>query len=230
MAIKVNKNFLEAVESGLSFKKLPDLKALKKSLKALPNRPDIGNTQMAEYSPLEKRVQLAENIDSVVSNVGFLAETKPVLKALSKLGTVGAVGGKALTVAGRLAAPVQAALWQLDAVRTMAEPKYRAEAEKAVDRTLENTDPNQSFNIPIAVSALARPTSTVQGLLDNLSQSDTDIINQQLKQDSQDRQLLRLRRERSTILGRRSESKGDREVPLPDIREGTQPNARKFFK
>lgn len=230
MAVKLNKNFLKAVESAISFQKLPDLNALKKSLKATPNRPDIGATQMAEYSPLEKKVQLAENIDSSVSNIGFLAETKPALKVLSKLGAAGAVGGKALPVAGRLAAPVQAALWQLDAGRTMVEPKYRAEAQKAVERTLENTDPNQAFNLPIMLSALARPTSTVQGLLDTLGQSDTDIINQQLKQDSQDRQLLRLLKERSTVLGRRSESKGDREVPLPDIREGTQPNARKFFK
>jgi len=252
MPIKLNKDFLDAVEKGvISLEKAtpkiaialekaaPKIAApVKKAVKGAENRPDIGDTQMARYSPLEDKVQTAENIDSAISNAGFLAETKAGLNLLSKLGKVGATGGKILSGVGKVAEPVQMALWTLDSARTMADPEYRAEAQKAVEAATEKMPSDTAFSPSLFVSAAARPVSTIQGELDTLNQLGTNQINEQLKQEKLDRQMRRLiekaKAERATILGRRSGVQDNRDVPAVDIRNANQRSeqqaAQRYFK
>jgi flagellar motility protein MotE (MotC chaperone) len=241
MPIKLNKDFLKAVEAGVIAleKAAPTIaEPVKKILKGGENRPDIGQTQMAEYSPFESRVQTAENIDSAVSNASFLAETEAGLNLLSKLGAIGLAGGKVLSTVGQVAEPIQETLWGLDAVRTLASPKYRAEAQKAVEATTEASPSDTAFSGSLFTSALARPTSTAQGELDTISQLETDQINEQLKQERLDRQMRRLlekaKAERATILGHRSGVQDNRDVPAVGIRNANQRSeqqaAQRYFK
>jgi hypothetical protein len=237
MPVKLNKDFLDAVERGIVVlqKEAPKIAApVKKALKGADNRPDLGDTKVARYSPLESKVQTTENVDSAISNAGYLAETKAGLNALSKLGKAGAVGGKILSTAGKVAEPVQMALWTVDSARTMTDPKYRAETQKMIESVSEGTPEDTVFSPTAFTSALARPVSTVQGELDTISQLDTNQLNEQLKQERLDRQMQRLlgkaKSERETILGRRIKSQNDRDVPAVEIRKGAQPNPRKFFK
>jgi hypothetical protein len=236
MPIKLNKDFLDAVEKGVA--SLEKNTTIKKAMKGGKNRPDIGDTQIAKYSPFEKGVQTAENIDSAVSNAGFLAETEAGLNLLSKLGAIGLAGGKVLSTVGQVAAPVQRALWTLDSARTMTDPKYRAETQKVVEGITEESPSNTALSGGLFTSAVARPTSTAQGVLDTISQLETDQINEQLKQERLDRQMRRLlekaKAERATILGHRSGVQDNRDVPAVDIRNANQRSeqqaAQRYFK
>ena len=245
MAIKLNKDFLDAVEKGIvaTQRVAPETISLKKAeffkkaLKRADNRPDLGDTKMARYSPLESKVQTTENVDSAISNAGYLAETKDGLNALSKLGKVGVVGGKILSTAGKIAEPVQMALWTVDSARTMTDPKYRAETQKMIESVAEETPADTVFSPTAFTSALARPVSTLQGELDTVSQLDTNQLNEQLKQERLNRQMQRLlgkaKAERATILGHRIKSQNDRDVPAVDIRNANQQSeqkaARRYF-
>jgi hypothetical protein len=236
MPIKINKDFLDAVEKGVA--SLGKNTTFKKAMKGAGNRPDIGDTQMARYSPLEEKVQNAENVDAAVSNAGFLAETKGGAELLSKLGTIGGAGGKLLSSAGKVAEPVQMALWSLDSARTMADPEYRAEAQKAIEAATEKMPSDTAFSPSLFVSAIARPVSTVQGTLDTISQLGTNQINERLKQERLDQQMRRLldssKAERATILGHRSKVQDNRDVPAVDIRNANrrseQQAAQRYFK
>jgi hypothetical protein len=241
MPIKLNKDFLDAVEKGvIALEKVAPTIAepVKKILRGGENRLDIGQTQMDEYSPFESGVQTAENIDSAVSNAGFLAETDAGLNLLSKLGAIGVTGGRILSTVGRVAEPVQETLWGIDGVRTMADPQYRAEAQKAIEGATKEMPSDTAFSPSLFVSAFARPTSTAQGELDTVSQLETDQINEQLKQERLDRQMRRLldksKAERATILGRRSGVQDNRDVPAVDIRNANQRSeqqaAQRYFK
>ena len=184
------------------------------------NPPDLGNTEVEKYSGLEKNVQRAELLDSVVSNAAFASDIAGQLPKLAK-------AAKVVSTVGKVAEPVQAALWMLDSARATADPKYRAESEKAVTKILESDSQPVVKQLRVAASTVARPVSTVRGMLDSVSESDTRKLNAELRGEAAQRRLK--------ALGESFEQKrAEADVPEVDIRKGdkqrTERVARKFFK
>jgi hypothetical protein len=248
--IKLAKSFADAVEEGvfalnkkpnIVLTKKPSNVALERAIKKkvvqdTPNLPDVGATKMAEYSPFERGVQTIENVDSAVGNVGFLAEYVPkVISKFTQLSPNAALTGRVLSGVGKLAEPVQPALWVLDAARTLADPKYRAEAQKALESEMDDTAPNKKYSPSTFFSAVSRPNSTAQAIIDTVSSTETRDMNSELKAQRLDRRLQDLigknKAERATILGRRNRPQREQDVPAVDVnQQRDQEAARKFFK
>lgn len=253
------KSFPDAVDAAIAFlykKRKPDLKAvLGDSLAISPkttsvtskyelpepskkvvrralaegNPPDFGDTQTKKYSGLEKNVQRAELADALVSNAAFVADIAGKVPKLAKAARV--VSG-----AGKVAAPAQAALWMLDSARATADPEYRAETEKAVTENLESGSNPFVKQLRVAASTVARPVSTIRGMLDSLSEADTRRINAELRDQPSQRRMKDLQDQRQLkAIGEAFErARSEAEVPEVDIRQGdkqrTERAARKFFK
>lgn len=149
------------------------------------NYPDVGNTVTPKYSRLEKGVQTAENIDSFISNAGFTADAVARLaRNAPKVANV----AKAVSTTAKIAEPVQMALWSMDAGRTLLDAEYRRQAQSGVEQVLdENKISPIKASINTTLSGMARPVSTVRGLLDAKAQIDTDQMTQDLKGQSIDR-------------------------------------------
>lgn len=200
---------------------LPDTskKAVKRALLE-GNPPDLGNTEVEKYSGLEKNVQRAETLDSVISNAAFAADIAGHIPKLANAARVVSTVGKAV-------GPIQPTLWMLDSARATADPKYRAESEKAVTKILESDSQPFVKQLRVGASTWARPVSTVRGMLDSVSESDTRKLNAELRGEAAQRRLK--------DLGESFEQKrAEADVPEVDIRKGdkqrTERVARKFFK
>jgi hypothetical protein len=184
------------------------------------NPPDLGKTEVEEYSGLEKNVQRAETLDSVISNTAFVSDIAGQIPKLAK-------AARFFSTVGKAAEPVQAALWMLDSARATADPKYRAESEKAVTKILESDSQPVVKQLRVAASTVARPVSTIRGMLDSVSEADTRRLNAELRGEAAQRRLK--------DLGESFEQKrAEADVPEVDIRKGdkqrTERVARKFFK
>lgn len=184
------------------------------------NPPDLGKTEVEEYSGLEKNVQRAETLDSWISNAAFGSDIAGQIPKLAK-------ATRFISTVGKAAEPVQAALWMLDSARATADPKYRAESEKAVTKILESDSQPVVKQLRVAASTLARPVSTIRGMLDSVGESDTRKLNAELRGEAAQRRLK--------DLGESFEQKrAEADVPEVDIRKGdkqrTERVARKFFK
>ena len=228
------------------------------------NPPDLGNTEVEKYSGLEKNVQRAETLDSVISNTAFAADIArdqapkltqasrrlqssvaakfpkvaqaatsvaakfpKVAQAATFLANQSPMVARTISVAGKAVGPIQPTLWMLDSARATADPKYRAESEKAVTKILESDSQPFVKQLRVGASTWARPVSTVRGMLDSVSESDTRKLNAELRGEAAQRRLK--------DLGESFEQKrAEADVPEVDIRKGdkqrTERVARKFFK
>jgi len=231
------------------------------------NPPDLGNTEVEKYSGLEKNVQRAETLDSVISNTAFASDiargqapkltqaarrlqssvtakfpkvSQAATSVATKFPKVAqaatlianqsprlATVARTISVGGKAVGPVQPALWMLDSARAAADPKYRAESEKAVTGILESDSQPVVKQFRVASSTWARPVSTIRGMLDSVSESDTRKLNAELRGEAAQRRLK--------DLGEFFEQKrAEADVPEVDIRKGdkqrTERVARKFFK
>ena len=166
----------------------PPTKAPAKA-KEIINLPDIGKTATPDYSTIEKVVQNAEFLDSIISNTGFAADMvakMPLSTKLKYATTALSKGAKAFT-------PVQMALWGADSVRTVADPRYREQSKKGLKQILEKDSSSPvKASAKAVLSGLARPVSAAQALLDTKSEMDTEAINQSLKSKSIERRLKQL--------------------------------------
>lgn len=167
-----------------------------------------------------------------------VATNPKVATALARAAAVGrtaAMAGEVVTTVGNLARPVAPALWTLDGVRTIADPQYRAEAQKALESEMDDTAPNKKYSPSTFFSAISRPSSTARALMDTVSSTMTRDMNSELKAQQLDRRLQRLidknKAERATILGNRSYPQRKQDVPAVDVnQQRDQKAARKFFK
>lgn len=176
------------------------------------NLADVGDTGVRQYSGVEKGVQATEAVDSVISNTGAaagaamrtaalvarfapsaanMAQTFNVAKAVPVLNVA--------RVAGSKLAPVQAALWGLDAGRAVLDPEYRKETLASTNALLDDPsqgDTQKSFGV--AANTLARPISTTGALLrsyrdssDRIASAEQEIARSDAKLDA----LKKARRE-----------------------------------
>jgi len=125
---------------------------------ARKNYVDVGDAPLKTYSEIEQMVQVAEGVDSVVSNLGALAGGAS--RFVSPSSGIAPVLSGVRTLGSRLA-PVQAGLWAADSVRATASPEYRKEALGAFDERMadyETSTVSKSFNT--AINVFARPVST----------------------------------------------------------------------
>ena len=151
----------------------------------LKNYPDLGNTVTPEYSSTEKAIQNAEILDSLISNVGVAADVArklPLGPSLTKATNV-------ISKVGKIAEPVQMALWSADAARTISDPEYRNQSKIGVEQMLDEDRASPTKAALKAISSiLSRPVGTISGLLSTSDQIALDQINQDLKGASLDRQ------------------------------------------
>jgi len=119
---------------------------------------DAGEAPLRTYNEIEYAVQMAELVDSTISNAGAgaaaavrygpnMSRVTPLLKG------VRAAGGKM--------APVQAALWAMDAGRAVFDPEYRRESLEALSGRMDSYETStfgKSFDTLLNV--LSRPVST----------------------------------------------------------------------
>ena len=119
---------------------------------------DVGEEPFKTYSEIEEVVQAAEDVDSVVSNLGALAGGAS--RFVSPSSGVAPVLSGVRTFGSRLA-PVQAGLWAADGVRATFSPEYRKESLGAFDeRMADYGTSTASKSFDTALNVFARPVST----------------------------------------------------------------------
>lgn len=129
-------------------------------IKIKGDAPDIGETDLEEYSNLEKAIQTAEDIEEIKSNVAAGAGTGAlIMKGASPL--VSRKLGSVARVAGRGSVPAQVAFWGIDGVRAAADPEYQEEVTEAYNKRMYGPDATtDSAVVSNMGNAAARPIST----------------------------------------------------------------------
>ena len=144
------------------------------------NFPDLGVVRVDGYSALEEGVQNVEDIDAGVSNAGALAsggaratqmvaQVAPVVARLTPaLNTVRVVGSRV--------APIQAALWGIDAGRAVVDPEYRKETLDATNSLYDDASKSTlRKSVETGLNTLARPVSSVGAMARSYSDSSRRI-------------------------------------------------------
>ena len=148
------------------------------------NDADLGVVRVDDYSALEEGVQNVEDIDAGVSNAGALASggamaTQMVAKVAPKVAPTVARLTPALNtvrVVGSRVAPIQAALWGIDAGRAVVDPEYRKETLDATNSLYDDASKSTlRKSVETFLNTLARPVSSVGAMARSYSDSSRRI-------------------------------------------------------
>lgn len=167
----------------------------------------FGEDTGEDRSVLDRVQTGTENVEGAVS-VGQLGVAGGAL-ATSLSPTTAAVSGRlatASTAAGKVAAPLQAALWAADVGRTL-DPEYRQRNEETYARIVDDNSTKRAF-MSAFFNAFQRPGSAVAALppsiisaVDTAQRVDLEASEMATRQQLLARRLLRLR-QASERLGR----------------------------
>jgi len=174
---------------------------------------DPGDAPPSRYSALEEGVQNAENVDAVASN--FAAGAAGALRALplvAKFAPKAASLAPALNTvraAGVRLAPIQAALWGLDAGRAVVDPEYREQTLDSINDLYD--DPGSSTLSKSTLTALhtaARPVSTVGAMARSYGDSSKRIR----ESEEQDKLSYKKLKELQSLKDSKEQSRKARQV------------------
>ena len=149
---------------------------------AMPGRNDAdpADAMVERYSALEEGVQNVETVDAVVSNAG--AAASGVAKAIPMVTKVApAVSGLTPTLnvvraVGSRTAPIQAALWGIDAGRAVVDPEYRKETLDATNSLYDDASKSTlRKSVETAFNTFARPISSVGAMARSYSDASKRI-------------------------------------------------------
>lgn len=141
---------------------------------------DVNGSIIDNYSKGENAVQKAELVSGLGSNVGEVAG------AVSRFVSAGSKAAPALNfakAAGSKFAPVQAALWGVDAGRAVFDPAYREQNLNSFNQRLG--DPNTSTlmaSLETGSNVLSRPVGTLGAMARSYGDA-SDTINKNAERD-----------------------------------------------
>jgi hypothetical protein len=144
------------------------------------NDADLGVARVDEYSALEEGVQNVEDIDAGVSNAGAVASgvsraTQMVAKVAPTVARI-TPALNTVRVVGSRVAPVQAALWGIDAGRAVVDPEYRKETLDATNSLYDDASKSTlRKSVETGLNTLARPVSSVGAMARSYSDSSRRI-------------------------------------------------------
>ena len=162
-------------------------------VKGAGDAPDIGDTDIEEYSELERAVQAAEGVDGARSNAAFLAEMG------ARVAPTGSSTSAALRSAGNVlgkgATAAQVALWAVDGARGVASPEYREETGEALDARLRADGSTLGKSLSVGLQAAARPVSVGGAMIRDFQNSQQTIKDAEKQGAMWDRKIAQRKEE-----------------------------------